>query len=76
MFYNAYATSIITYGSVIYGAAAKPNPSKIESVEKRILRAIVFRKRPKFIAKRGTEQTERENRERSSLRTRIDCENL
>ena len=45
MFYNAYAKSIITYGLLIYGAAAKPNLSRIESVQRRILRAIFFRKR-------------------------------
>ena len=45
MFYNAYAKSIITYGLLIYGAAAKTTRSRIESVQKRILRAKVFRKR-------------------------------
>ena len=45
MFYNAYAESIITYGLLIYEAAAKTNLSRIESVQRKILRAIVFRKR-------------------------------
>ena len=44
MFYNAYAKSIITYGLLIYAAAAKTNLSRIESVQRRILRAF-FRKR-------------------------------
>ena len=39
MFYNAYAKSIITYGSLVYGAADKTNQSRIESVQRKILRA-------------------------------------
>ena len=40
MFYKAYAKSIITYGLLIHGAAAKTYLSRIESVQRRILRAI------------------------------------
>ena len=45
MLYNAYAKSIIPYGLLVYRVAAKTNPSRIESVQRRILRALCFRKR-------------------------------
>ena len=51
MFYNAYAKSIIPYGLLIYGAAAKTNLSRIESVQRRTLRAFFFQKTTRFLAR-------------------------
>ena len=45
MFYNSYAKSVITYGLLLYGTAAKSNLSKIETVQRRILRAIYFKRK-------------------------------
>ena len=39
-FYSSFAKSIITYGLLVYGSAAKTNLKKIESAQRRILRAI------------------------------------
>ena len=43
MFYNSFAKSIISDGLLIYGSAAKTNLQKIETVQRRILRAIFFK---------------------------------
>ena len=45
MFYNSYAKSVTTYGLLLYGTAAKSNLSKIETVQRRILRAIYFKRK-------------------------------
>ena len=45
MFYNVYAKSLINYGIIAYGATAKTNLSKIEMAQRRILRAIFFKKK-------------------------------
>ena len=44
MFYNSFAKSVLTYGLLLYGTAFKTNLSKIETVQRRILRAIFFKK--------------------------------
>ena len=53
MFYNAYAKSIITYGSLVYGAADKTNQSRIESVKEKFyeLTSYVFQKTTRFLAR-------------------------
>ena len=51
MFYNSFAKSIITYGLLVYGTAYKTNMTKIEAVQKRILRAIFFKKKLRFSGK-------------------------
>ena len=43
MFYNSFAKSIISYGILTYGSAAKSNLYNIEKAQRRILRAIFFR---------------------------------
>ena len=45
MFYNSFAKSKICYGLLIYGSAAKTNLLKIEKAQRRILRAIFFKKK-------------------------------
>ena len=45
LFYNSFAKSIISYGILVYGSAAKTNLEKIELVQRRIIRAIFFRKK-------------------------------
>ena len=45
MFYNSYAKSLIIYGIIAYGATAKTNLSKIEIAQRRIMRAIFFKKK-------------------------------
>ena len=45
MFYNCYAKSLINYGIIVYGATAKTNLSKIEMAQRRIMRAIFFKKK-------------------------------
>ena len=49
MFYNSFAKSRICYGLLIYGSAAKTNLSKIEKAQRRILRAIFFKKKFDFL---------------------------
>ena len=44
MFYNSFAKSIICYGLIVYGSASKTNLKKIENAQRRILRAIFFKK--------------------------------
>ena len=44
-FYNAYARSVICYGLLIYGSAARTNLEKIEMAQRRIIRAILFKKK-------------------------------
>ena len=44
LFYNSFARSIISYGILVYGSAAKTNLKKIENAERRIFRAIFFQK--------------------------------
>ena len=39
-FYSSFAKSIITYGLLVYGSAAKTNMKKIESAQRRISRTI------------------------------------
>ena len=45
MIYNSYAKSLINYGIIAYGATAKTNLSKIEMAQRRINRAIFFKKK-------------------------------
>ena len=45
LFYNSFAKSIINYGILVYGSAAKTNLAKIEIVQRRIMRAIFFKKK-------------------------------
>ena len=45
MFYNSFAKSMICYGLIVYGSAAKTNLKKIENAQRRILRAIFFKKK-------------------------------
>ena len=45
MFYNFFAKSIICYGLLVYGSAAKTNLRKIECAQRRTLRAIFFSKK-------------------------------
>ena len=45
MFYNSHAKSLINYGTIAYGATAKPNLSKIEMAQRRMVRAIFFKKK-------------------------------
>ena len=45
MFYNSFAKSVICYGLLVYGSAAKTNLQKIECAQRRILRAIFFKKK-------------------------------
>ena len=45
MFYNSYAKSLIKYGIIAYGATAKTNLSKIGMAQRRIMRAIFFKKK-------------------------------
>ena len=45
MFCNSYAKYLINYGTIAYGATAKPNLSKIEIAQRRIMRAISFKKK-------------------------------
>ena len=45
MFYNSYAKSLINYGTIAFGGAAKTNLSKIEMAQRRTLRAIFFKKK-------------------------------
>ena len=44
MFYNSYAKTLNNYGIIAYGATAKTNLSKIEMAQRRIMRAIFFKK--------------------------------
>ena len=41
-FYNSYAKSVISYGLIFYGRAAKTNLQNIEMAQRRIIRAIFF----------------------------------
>ena len=45
MFSNSYAKSLINYGIISYGAMAKTNLSKIKQAQRRIMRAILFKKK-------------------------------
>ena len=45
MFYNSFAKSIICYELIVCGSAAKTNLKKIENAQRRILRAIFFKKK-------------------------------
>ena len=45
MFCNSYAKSLIYYGIIVYGATTKTNLSKIETAQRRIMRAIFFKKK-------------------------------
>ena len=44
-FYNSYAKSVISYGLIVYGRAAKTNMQNIEMAQRRIIRAIFFKKK-------------------------------
>ena len=44
MFYNSFARSIISYGILVYGSAAKTSLNKIENAQRRNIRAIFFKK--------------------------------
>ena len=43
-FYESYAKSVSTYGLLFYGSACKSNLEEIEMAQRRIIRAIFFRK--------------------------------
>ena len=45
MFYNSFVKSIICYGLIVYGSATKTNLKKIENAQRRILRAIFYKKK-------------------------------
>ena len=44
-FYESYAKSVITYGLLVYGSACKSKIEEIEMAQRRIIRAIFFRKK-------------------------------
>ena len=44
MFYNSFDKSVICYGLLVHGSAAKTNLQKIECAQRRILIAIFFKK--------------------------------
>ena len=44
IFYISFTKSVITYGLPIYGWSAKTNLDQIENVQRRILRALFFKK--------------------------------
>ena len=44
-FYESYAKSVITYGLLVYGSACKSNLEEIEMAQRRIIRAVFFRKK-------------------------------
>ena len=44
MFYNSFAKSVIYYGLLVYGSAAKSNLQKTECAQRRILRAIFLKR--------------------------------
>ena len=50
VFYNSFAKSIISYGILLYGSAAKTTFKKIENAQRIIVRAIFFKNRFEFIA--------------------------
>ena len=43
LFYNSFAKSIVPYGKLTYGSAAKNNLYKMGKAQRRILRSTVFR---------------------------------
>ena len=43
MFFNSFAKSVICYGLLVYGSAARTNLQKFERAQERILRAIFFK---------------------------------
>ena len=45
MFYNSYAKNLFDYGIIAYGATAKTNLSIIEMAQRRVMRAIFFKKK-------------------------------
>ena len=45
MFNNSFAKTVICYCLLIYGTAAKSNLRKIEMAQRRILRAIFFKRK-------------------------------
>ena len=45
MFYNSCAKTLINYGIIAYGATVKTNLSKFEMAQRRIMRAIFFKKK-------------------------------
>ena len=45
MFYDSFAKSVITYGLLVYGNTSKQNLEKIDRVQRKIIRAIFFRKK-------------------------------
>ena len=45
LFYNAYARSLISYGLLVYGSAAKTNLEMLENAQRRIIRAIFFKRK-------------------------------
>ena len=44
LFYNSFAKTVISYGILTYGGAAKANFDKFEKAERRILRPNFFKK--------------------------------
>ena len=45
MFYDSFAKSVITYGLLVYVNTSKQNLEKIDRVQRKIIRAIFFRKK-------------------------------
>ena len=45
LFYIAYARSLISYGLLVYGSAAKTNLEMLENAQRRIIRAIFFKQK-------------------------------
>ena len=45
MFYDSFAKSVIIYGLLVYGNTSKQNLEKIDRVQRKIIRAIFFRKK-------------------------------
>ena len=43
LIYNTYAKSVICFGLLVYGRAAKTNINKIEMAQRRIIRAILIK---------------------------------
>ena len=45
MYYNSFAKSVITYGLLVYRNTSKQNLEKIDRVQRKIIRAIFFKKK-------------------------------
>ena len=49
MFYSSFAKSAISYALILYRTAAKTNLMKVENAQRRILRAILFQAKVRFL---------------------------